>query len=148
MKFTPLGIAVVFLCHSQTIPGEETGTVVAGRNRLSTESSPYLRLHKDNPVHWFAWGTEAFEEAKKRNLPILLSIGYSSCHWCHVMNRESFADPKMAAFLNQHFICIKVDREERPDVDHVYMSAVQAITGDGGWPLSIDRSSTCLPPRI
>lgn len=107
-----------------------------GKNRLGDETSPYLRLHADNPVHWYAWGDDAFEAAKRQKKPIFLSIGYSSCHWCHVMNRESFADPKIAAILNEHFICIKVDREERPDVDQLYMNAVQAITGQGGWPLS------------
>lgn len=110
---------------------------VPGRNRLAGHASPYLRLHADNPVHWFAWGQEAFAEAKRTGKPILLSIGYSSCHWCHVMNRESFADPKIAELLNQHFICVKVDREERPDVDNVYMQAVQALTDNGGWPLNV-----------
>lgn len=106
------------------------------RNRLDAETSPYLRLHRDNPVHWHGWSPEAFDEARRLNKPIFLSIGYSACHWCHVMNRESFADAKIAAFLNEHFVCIKVDREERPDVDQVYLEAVQALTGRGGWPLS------------
>jgi uncharacterized protein YyaL (SSP411 family) len=111
--------------------------LTAGKNRLGGESSPYLRLHAENPVHWYAWGPDALEAAKRHDKPIFLSIGYSACHWCHVMNRESFADPAIAAVLNEHFICIKVDREERPDVDQVYMEAVQALTGRGGWPLSI-----------
>ncbi|MFO0947815.1 MAG: DUF255 domain-containing protein [Planctomycetota bacterium] len=106
-------------------------------NRLGKEASPYLRLHAGNPVRWFPWGPDAFAEAKRTGKPIFLSIGYSSCHWCHVMNRESFANPKIAEILNQNFICIKVDREERPDVDHVYMQAVQALTDNGGWPLNV-----------
>ena len=109
-----------------------------GKNRLGAEASPYLRLHEDNPVHWYAWGKAAFAEAKKQDKPIFLSIGYSACHWCHVMNQESFTDPDIAAYLNEHFICIKVDREERPDVDTVYMSAVQILNdGHGGWPMSV-----------
>ena len=105
-------------------------------NRLATESSPYLRQHADNPVDWLPWGPEAFAQAKAENKPIFLSIGYSTCHWCHVMARESFANPAIAALLNDSFISIKVDREERPDVDRVYMAYLQAITGQGGWPLS------------
>ncbi|MGL4462148.1 MAG: thioredoxin domain-containing protein, partial [Planctomycetia bacterium] len=107
------------------------------RNRLGDETSPYLRLHAGNPVHWYAWGPEALAAAAAAGKPVFLSIGYSSCHWCHVMNRESFADPEIAALLNEQFICIKVDREERPDVDAAYMNAVQALNdGNGGWPLS------------
>ncbi len=105
-------------------------------NRLQHETSPYLLQHAGNPVDWYAWKTEAFEKAKKENKPILVSIGYSTCHWCHVMERESFEDPKVAAFMNEHFVNIKVDREERPDVDQIYMDACQAITGAGGWPLN------------
>ena len=107
------------------------------RNRLDTETSPYLRLHKDNPVHWQPWGEAAFARAKRENKPVFLSVGYAACHWCHVMARESFADPQIAAFLNEHFVCIKVDREERPDVDEIYMTAVQAMNQQGGWPLSV-----------
>lgn len=106
------------------------------RNRLAESTSPYLRLHADNPVDWRPWGKEALAEAKRLDRPILLSIGYSACHWCHVMNRESFADPALAERLNANFICIKVDREERPDVDSLYMEAVRAMTGQGGWPLT------------
>ena len=106
-------------------------------NRLAREKSPYLLQHAHNPVDWFAWGDEAFEKARVENRPIFLSIGYSTCHWCHVMERESFEDEKVAAFLNQHFVSIKVDREERPDVDKIYMTFVQVTTGSGGWPLNV-----------
>jgi len=105
-------------------------------NRLGREKSPYLLQHRHNPVDWFAWGEEAFAKARRENKPIFLSIGYSTCHWCHVMERESFEDRKIAAFLHEHFVSIKVDREERPDVDKIYMTAVQALTGQGGWPLN------------
>jgi hypothetical protein len=106
-------------------------------NRLAREKSPYLLQHAHNPVDWFAWGDEAFEKARVEGRPIFLSIGYSTCHWCHVMERESFEDEKIAAFLNEYFVSIKVDREERPDVDKIYMTFVQATTGSGGWPLNV-----------
>ncbi|MGI5457413.1 thioredoxin domain-containing protein [Streptomyces sp. CA-249302] len=106
-------------------------------NRLAHETSPYLLQHADNPVDWWPWSTEAFEEARKTNRPVLLSVGYSSCHWCHVMAHESFEDQETADFLNEHFVSVKVDREERPDVDAVYMEAVQAATGQGGWPMTV-----------
>ncbi len=106
-------------------------------NRLIREASPYLRQHADQPVEWYPWGEEAFQRARAEGKPILLSIGYSTCHWCHVMARESFADAAIAELLNEHFVAIKVDREERPDVDRVYMSYVQAISGHGGWPLNV-----------
>ena len=105
-------------------------------NRLAEETSPYLLQHKDNPVEWYAWGPEALERAKREDKPILLSIGYAACHWCHVMERESFEDAETAAYMNEHFVCIKVDREERPDLDSIYMEAVQGMTGHGGWPLT------------
>jgi uncharacterized protein YyaL (SSP411 family) len=105
-------------------------------NRLAAETSPYLLQHADNPVDWYPWGTEALERAVELDRPILLSIGYSSCHWCHVMERESFEDPETARFMNEHFVPVKVDREERPDVDAIYMEAVQGMTGHGGWPLT------------
>jgi hypothetical protein len=105
-------------------------------NRLAKEKSPYLLQHQHNPVDWYPWGAEAFEKARKENKPILLSIGYSTCHWCHVMERESFEDEKLAEYLNAHFVSIKVDREERPDVDKIYMTAVQAMGEGGGWPLN------------
>jgi uncharacterized protein YyaL (SSP411 family) len=107
------------------------------RNRLADEKSPYLLQHAHNPVNWFAWNAEAFAKARAENLPIFLSIGYSTCHWCHVMERESFEDEKIGEFLKQHFVSIKVDREERPDVDKIYMTFVQATTGSGGWPMSV-----------
>ncbi len=106
-------------------------------NALIHEKSPYLLQHAKNPVHWFPWGQEAFEKAKQEDKPIFLSIGYATCHWCHVMAHESFEDPEIAQILNDHFVSIKVDREERPDVDKIYMSVCQALTGQGGWPLSV-----------
>ncbi len=106
-------------------------------NRLANEKSPYLRQHAANPVDWYPWGEAAFRRARAEEKPIFLSIGYATCHWCHVMERESFENEEVAAFLNEHFVAIKVDREERPDVDEVYMTAVQALTGSGGWPLSV-----------
>jgi uncharacterized protein YyaL (SSP411 family) len=106
-------------------------------NRLAQETSPYLLQHKDNPVDWYPWGPEAQERAREEDRPILLSVGYSACHWCHVMERESFENPETAAYMNEHFVCVKVDREERPDVDAIYMEAVQAISGHGGWPMTV-----------
>ncbi len=106
-------------------------------NRLAEATSPYLLQHKDNPVDWFQWSDEAFALAKKQDKPIFLSIGYSACHWCHVMEHESFENERIAAILNEHFVSIKVDREERPDLDHIYMQAVQMLTGSGGWPMSV-----------
>ncbi|MFH9403115.1 thioredoxin domain-containing protein [Streptomyces sp. NPDC017638] len=107
------------------------------RNRLAHETSPYLLQHADNPVDWWPWSAEAFAEARRTNRPVLLSVGYSSCHWCHVMAHESFEDRATADYLNEHFVSVKVDREERPDVDAVYMEAVQAATGHGGWPMTV-----------
>ncbi|SVB72709.1 uncharacterized protein METZ01_LOCUS225563, partial [marine metagenome] len=101
-------------------------------NRLAKESSPYLLQHKNNPVDWYPWGDEAFQKALELNRPIFLSIGYSTCHWCHVMEHESFEDEHVAQILNDNFISIKVDREERPEIDHLYMSVCQAMTGKGG----------------
>ena len=114
-------------------------------NRLSTASSPYLRQHKDNPVHWFQWGEDAFAEAQRTGKPILLSVGYSACHWCHVMAHESFEHEPTAAVMNDLFVNVKVDREERPDVDSVYMDAVQALTGRGGWPMTVCCTPTGEP---
>lgn len=124
-------------------------------NRLVKETSPYLLQHAHNPVDWYAWGDEAFNRAKAEDKPVLVSIGYAACHWCHVMERESFEDPAVAAVMNEHFINIKVDREERPDVDGIYMDAVQAISGSGGWPLNVFLTpdgkpfygGTYFPPR-
>ena len=106
-------------------------------NHLATETSPYLLQHAHNPVDWYPWGPEALERAKAENKPIFLSIGYSACHWCHVMEHESFENEAIAASMNEHFISIKVDREERPDLDQIYMNAVQMMTGRGGWPMSV-----------
>ena len=106
-------------------------------NRLAGETSPYLLQHAHNPVDWYPWGEEALSAAKERDVPIFLSIGYAACHWCHVMERESFEDEQTAAQLNEHFVAIKVDREERPDLDSIYMDAVQAMTRQGGWPMSV-----------
>jgi len=114
-------------------------------NRLHLESSPYLRQHAHNPVDWHTWGPEALEAARDGDRPILLSIGYSSCHWCHVMEHESFEDPAVADLMNQHFVNIKVDREERPDIDQVYMKAVQAMTGSGGWPMTVFLTPEGVP---
>ena len=110
---------------------------MASYNHLKGEESPYLKQHADNPVDWYPWGEEAFKKAKEKDLPIFLSIGYSTCHWCHVMEKESFIDKKIAEILNQNFVSIKVDREERPDIDKLYMEVCKAMTGGGGWPLTI-----------
>src|SRR3954451_20877513 len=106
-------------------------------NRLADETSPYLLQHAHNPVDWYAWCQEALERARAEDRPILLSVGYSACHWCHVMERESFENPETAAYMNELFVNVKVDREERPDVDAIYMEAVQAISGHGGWPMTV-----------
>src|SRR2546428_12793873 len=106
-------------------------------NRLIHETSPYLLQHAHNPVDWYPWGDEAFQKARSENKPILLSIGYSACHWCHVMEHESFENEKIAALMNDLFVSIKVDREERPDLDEIYMNAVQMLTGRGGWPMTV-----------
>ncbi|GAB7181233.1 thioredoxin domain-containing protein [Kitasatospora sp. Ki12] len=124
-------------------------------NRLADATSPYLLQHADNPVDWWPWGPEAFEEARRRGVPVLLSVGYAACHWCHVMAHESFEDAGLAGYLNERFVAVKVDREERPDVDAVYMEAVQAATGQGGWPMTVfltpDKEpfyfGTYFPPR-
>src|SRR4051794_27292938 len=106
-------------------------------NSLARETSPYLLQHSENPVDWYPWGEEALARAREQDRPILLSVGYSACHWCHVMERESFEDPGTAAYMNEHFVNVKVDREERPDVDAIYMEAVQQISGQGGWPMTV-----------
>ena len=114
-------------------------------NRLVNETSPYLLQHANNPVDWVPWGNEALERAKSEDLPILLSVGYSACHWCHVMERESFENPDIAKLMNDNFVCIKVDREERPDIDSIYMSAVQVMTGQGGWPMTVFLTPDAKP---
>jgi uncharacterized protein YyaL (SSP411 family) len=141
------GLLACAACNSQApktqlktaVPtkSDHPSAIHAHTNRLAREKSPYLLQHQHNPVDWFAWGDEAFAKAKRENKPIFLSIGYSTCHWCHVMERESFENEEVAAFLNEHFVSIKVDREERPDVDKIYMTFVQAMTGSGGWPLNV-----------
>ena len=113
-----------------------------GQNRLSLELSPYLLQHADNPVNWYPWSDEAFETARRLDKPIFLSIGYSTCHWCHVMEHESFEDPEVAKLMNEAFVCIKVDREERPDIDNIYMTVCRIMTGSGGWPLTIIITSS------
>src|SRR5258708_1302430 len=123
-----------------TAPGEQRFT-----NRLIHETSPYLLQHAHNPVDWHPWGSEALELSRTLDRPIFLSIGYSACHWCHVMERESFEDPATAAVMNEHFINVKVDREERPDLDQIYMSAVQMMTGHGGWPMSVFLTPNLQP---
>ena len=114
-------------------------------NRLADATSPYLRQHADNPVDWYVWGDEAFAEARRRDVPVLLSVGYAACHWCHVMAHESFEDAHTAGVMNEHFVNIKVDREERPDIDSVYMEATQAMTGQGGWPMTCFLTPTGEP---
>jgi uncharacterized protein YyaL (SSP411 family) len=114
-------------------------------NALATETSPYLRQHAENPVDWLPWGPEAFARARERDVPVLVSIGYSSCHWCHVMERESFEDEMTAELMNESFVCVKVDREERPDIDALYMEAVQGMTGRGGWPLNVFLTPEQMP---
>ena len=124
-------------------------------NKLINETSPYLLQHAHNPVDWYPWGEEALQKAERENKPILVSIGYAACHWCHVMEKESFEDEETAALMNERFVNIKIDREERPDLDHIYMDAVQAIDGNGGWPLNVFLTpsrkpfygGTYFPPR-
>ena len=118
---------------------------MTGRNRLGVATSPYLQQHAENPVHWWPWSDEAFAMARERDVPVFLSVGYAACHWCHVMAHESFEDDQTAAVINGHFVAIKVDREERPDVDAVYMLATQALTGQGGWPMSVFLTPDGLP---
>src|SRR5512138_3861779 len=114
-----------------------SSSVPAMTNRLANETSPYLAQHAGNPVDWYPWGTEALERARREDKPILLSIGYAACHWCHVMAHESFEDEETAALMNERFVNVKVDREERPDLDSLYMDAVVAMAGHGGWPMTV-----------
>ncbi|MBK1876078.1 thioredoxin domain-containing protein [Pelagicoccus mobilis] len=142
-------LTAIFLCLSLTV-----GSAHAA-NRLADSQSPYLQQHADNPVDWYPWGPEAFEKAEAEQKLVFISVGYSTCHWCHVMNRESFSDEEIAAYLNENYVCIKIDREERPDIDNVYMTFVQTLTGQGGWPLNVwltpDKKpffgGTYFPPR-
>src|ERR1700704_5942065 len=114
-------------------------------NALAAESSPYLRQHAGNPVDWLAWGPDALERARAEDKPLLVSIGYPSCHWCHVMESESSEDARTAELMNESFVCVKVDREERPDIDAIYMEAVQGMTGRGGWPLNVFLTPEQMP---
>jgi uncharacterized protein YyaL (SSP411 family) len=127
----------LFLCSAFAGAQEPSAEPNSHTNRLAKESSPYLLQHAHNPVDWYPWGEEAFAKAKREGKMIFLSVGYAACHWCHVMERESFVDPEIARIMNERFVCVKVDREERPDVDQIYMTAVQMISGNGGWPMSV-----------
>jgi uncharacterized protein YyaL (SSP411 family) len=125
------------ITHAGAESAKKSSAKTVKQNRLINESSPYLLQHATNPVDWYPWGKEAFEKAKKEDKPIFLSIGYSTCHWCHVMEHESFADEEVAELLNKYFVAVKVDREERPDIDQVYMAVTQTMTGRGGWPNNV-----------
>ncbi len=138
-------LKVARICLFAAVTALLLGTHAIAENRLAQESSPYLRLHAHNPVDWYPWGPEALKKAKKENKVIFLSVGYSSCYWCHVMERESFMDEEIAKFLNENFVCIKVDREERPDIDSIYMMAVQLLTQRGGWPMSVFLTPDAKP---
>jgi len=138
MKLIIILFSVIFFnCSSEQKPQFEEHSLDNHKNHLASETSPYLLQHADNPVDWFPWGEMAFKHAKSQNKPILLSIGYAACHWCHVMEHESFEDEQTAKIMNELFVCIKVDREERPDIDQIYMTYVQMTTGSGGWPLNV-----------
>lgn len=153
--FTPSNVKIVTILTLLAMPvaahaGKGTAMVIETithkyTNKLAGETSPYLLQHAHNPVDWYPWSKEAFEIAKKLDKPVFLSIGYSTCHWCHVMERESFENEHIAKIMNEHFVCIKVDREQRPDVDKVYMNAVQMMTGSGGWPLSVFLTPDARP---
>ncbi len=127
----------LFVCVERSPAADEKPEKPKHTNRLAKESSPYLLQHAHNPVDWFPWGEEAFEKAKKEGKLVFLSVGYSSCHWCHVMEKESFDNEEVAKILNDHFVCIKVDREERPDIDQIYLAALSAMKRGGGWPMSL-----------
>jgi len=139
VQLTKYSLVILLLCPFSAYAGESMSNYIMEKytNALIDEASPYLQQHAHNPVHWYPWGEEAFAKAEKENKPIFLSIGYSTCHWCHVMEHESFEDEEVAAAMNQSFISIKVDREERPDIDQVYMQVAQMMNGSGGWPLNI-----------
>ena len=138
LRHSPGGfLALTWLVTSSDIFAEPRSSRPEHTNRLAQEKSPYLLQHAHNPVDWYPWGEDAFAKARRENKPIFLSVGYSTCHWCHVMAHESFENEDIAAIMNREFVNIKVDREERPDVDRVYMTFVQATTGGGGWPMSV-----------
>src|SRR5262245_27059980 len=138
-----IALAVLLFPLATGRPAEPTSSRLT--NRLAHETSPYLRQHAHNPVDWYPWGPEAFAKAQKEKKYVFLSIGYSSCHWCHVMERESFSNPEIAKLLNESFVCIKVDREERPDVDQIYMTALQIFRQPGGWPLNMFLTADAKP---
>src|SRR5688500_13194696 len=127
---------ILFVVLTNCGPGRENNAGNESGNRLVNSSSPYLKEHADNPVDWYEWGPEALQKAKKENKPLIISIGYASCHWCHVMEEESFMDTAVARIMNRDFVCIKIDREERPDVDQIYIQASQLISGNAGWPMN------------
>jgi hypothetical protein len=135
MQFIGAALLLVLIFNGKQ-KGNEDASEDSPYNRLIDEKSPYLLQHAENPVDWFPWGDEAFEKAKRENKPIFLSIGYSSCHWCHVMEDESFDDEEVALLMNETFVSIIVDREERPDIDSIYMTVSRIMTGRGGWPLT------------
>ncbi|MGB5474971.1 MAG: thioredoxin domain-containing protein, partial [Gammaproteobacteria bacterium] len=147
------GMVILLCCAAALSSGADEQRT--GGWRLAKESSPYLQLHADNPVAWYPWGAAALERARAENKPLFISIGYFTCHWCHVMARESFSDPAIAALLNEHFIAIKIDREQRPDLDDAYMEYVTVTSGQGGWPMSVWATpqgepffgGTYFPPR-
>src|SRR5271155_1219212 len=136
-SFAVLRVIMIFLSITSSVFAQAPNASPRYTNHLIHEKSPYLLLHAHNPVDWYPWGEEAIRRAKLENKPIFLSVGYYTCHWCHVMERESYADPAIAAILNKNFISIKVDREERPDIDAAYMRFVQDLTGSGGWPMNV-----------
>ncbi len=135
-KIGILGILLSLIACNSSQPQPSSQSGHAYTNALINETSPYLLQHAHNPVNWYPWGKEALEKAKNENKLILISIGYSACHWCHVMEHESFEDTTVANYMNANFVCIKIDREERPDIDHIYMDAIHLLSGRGGWPLN------------
>ena len=143
-RFLTTGILLLSLASVQAADPPANGKPKY-TNRLANESSLYLRMHAHNPVDWYPWGEEAFAKAKKEDKVVFLSVGYSSCYWCHVMERESFMDEEIAKFLNENFVCIKVDREERPDVDEIYMLTAQIVSGSGGWPMTVFMQPDAKP---
>jgi len=145
LQYRWVALAALFM-GGPVMASEDASSKPTHTNRLSEETSPYLLQHAHNPVDWYPWGEEAFAAARAQNKPIFLSVGYSTCYWCHVMERESFENEAIAELMNEHFICVKVDREERPDVDDIYMTAVQVMTGRGGWPMSVFLLPDTLEP--
>src|SRR6266496_2011579 len=138
-------LALIWFVTSTHTVAEPTPAPSEHTNRLAHEKSPYLLQHVHNPVDWYPWGEEAFAKARRENKPIFLSVGYYTCHWCHVMERESYSNPEIAALLNRWFIAVKVDREERPDIDETYMAFVEATTGSGGWPMNVVLTTDLKP---